>query len=403
MTYTQGYRDTVVIPDKYNTGCKGELVSMADFFGSYYTEGTAFYITSALQTALGTVYENIDFSEVVNLNKKSIQSMVFRNCRFSKTAPYNVATGTNFESNDIEVVFENCEFLNATSASVQPSPKIRMINCKIHDVGSDGGKVFDNGSYENCYIYNIGMTDGAHADGIQVTTANSNFSIKNCRFDVETYGAYVSNAALFFLLEGDCYNSIVKDCVMNGGGYTMYYGRKNPDAETPVALENNTVENIVVGCGYHFQKLNDNSDSFDHSEVKDAEKLFVSSVYQEDGKIKLLATNYTASEKVLVVVTNKETKQVTIPKCPSYEEGRLLTSISDFPFDVEVEVSGNYVVCYDTEVSEENQIRFVEFSATQTYETVSDLFKDICDAIREKTQTSEPIKHTDIPEKIRLL
>lgn len=399
MEYAQGYRDTVVIPDKYNTGCQGELVSMVDYFGSYYAEGTAFYITSTIQTALGTLYENIDFTEVVNLNKKSLKSMVFRNCRFSKDGAYNVATGTNFESNDIDVIFENCEFLNATSASVQPAPKIRMINCKIHDVGSDGGKVFDNGSYENCYFYNIGMTEGSHADAIQVTGANSNFSITNCRFDVPSYAGYTANASIFFILEGDSYNSVVKDIIANGGNYTLYYGRK--DVNSGVIIENNTVENVVVGNGYQFGILNDNSNSFDHNEVKLADKLFVSSVYQENGKIKLLATNYTEGERILVVVTDKETKQVTLPKCPTFAEGKEKSSFSDFPFDVEVEVNGNYVVCYDTEVSDTNQIRYVSFSTVSTYETVGDLLKDICDAIREKTQTTELISHIDIPAKIR--
>lgn len=398
MAYVQGYRDTVVIPDKYSTGCKGELVSMADYFGSYYTEGATFYITSAIQTTFGTVYENIDFTDVVNLNKKSLQSMVFRNCRFSKDGAYNVGTGTNFESNDIEVVFENCEFLNAKSASVQPAPKMHMINCKIHDVGSDGGKVFDNGSYENCYFYNIGMTDGAHADGIQVTGYNENFSIINCRFDVPAYTGHVSNAALFFVLENDSYNSTVKDCVMNGGGYTMYYGRKYPDAETPVVIENNTVENILVGCSYNFGKLNDNSNSFNHEEVKEADKLFVSSVYKEDGNTKLLVTNYTNTQKTLKVVTNRGETEFVVEACPLYDGGLACTSISEFPFDVECVINEDvdYIVCYDAD----EQIRYVNFSETTTGITVAELFAQICNAIRQKDGTTELIKHLDIPQRI---
>lgn len=397
MEYTYGYRDNVIIPDKYNTGCRGELTSMADFFGSYYKEGSTMYITSSLQNALGTVYENIDFTSVVNLNKTNLRPMTFRNCRFNITAPYAVNTGSNFLTNDIEVVFENCEFSGQTSACVQPTAKFKMINCKIHDMGSDGGKVFDNGSYENCYFYNIGMTDGAHADGIQITGTNNNFSIINCRFDVPSYTGYSSNSGIFFVLEGDSYNSVIKDCVMTGGNYTFYYGRK--DIESSIAIEGNVVNNIIIGCSYRYGILNDNSNSFDHNEVKAADKLFVSSVYKENGKIKLLVTNYTNTEKVLKLVTDSGITSVTIPACPLCNDGLAYTTLSDFPFDIEIEVDGNYVVCYDTEISEENQIRYVTFVEDNSI-TVPELFKQICDAIREKNGKSGLIKHTDIPQEI---
>lgn len=397
MGYTYGYRDNVIIPDKYNTGCRGELTSMADFFGSYYKEGSTMYITSSLQNALGTVYENIDFTSVVNLNKTNLRPMTFRNCRFNITATYAVNTGSNFLTNDIEVVFENCEFSGQTSACVQPTAKFKMINCKIHDMGSDGGKVFDNGLYENCYFYNIGMTDGAHADGIQITGTNNNFSIINCRFDVPSYTGYSSNSGIFFVLEGDSYNSVIKDCVMTGGNYTFYYGRK--DIESSVAIEGNVVNNIIIGCSYRYGILNDNSNSFDHNEVKAADKLFVSSVYKENGKIKLLVTNYTNTEKVLKLVTDSGITSVTIPACPLCNDGLAYTTLSDFPFDIEIEVDGNYVVCYDTEISEENQIRYVTFVEDNSI-TVPKLFKQICDAIREKNGKSGLIKHTDIPQEI---
>ena len=398
MEYTYGYRDNIIIPDKHNTGYSGELTSMADFFGSYYKEGSTMYITASLQNALGTVYENIDFTNVVNLNKTNLKPMTFRNCRFNNTAPYAVNTGSNFLTNDIEVVFENCEFSGQTSACVQPTAKFKMINCKIHDMGSDGGKVFDNGLYENCYFYNIGMTDGAHADGIQITGTNNNFSIINCRFDVPSYTGYSSNSGIFFVLEGDSYNSVIKDCVMTGGNYTFYYGRK--DVESGVAIEGNVVNNIIIGCSYRYGILNDNSNSFNHNEVKAADKLFVSSVYKENGKIKLLVTNYTNTERVLKLVTDSGITSVTIPACPLCTDGLAYTTLSDFPFDIEIEVNGNYIVCYDTEISEEHQIRYVTFVEDNSI-TVSELFKQICDAIREKTGTTNLIKHTDIPSMIR--
>ena len=374
---TQGYRDTLVIPDKYNTGYKGELISMSEYFGSYYTEGSALYITSALQKALGTVYENIDFVDVINLNKTGLSSMTFKNCKFSASATYNVALGTNFETNNIEVVFENCEFMNSTGACVQSGSRIKMINCKIHDCAQDGGKVYDYGSYENCYFYNFGYAEGAHADGIQVSNTNHDFSIINCRFDMPYYDKYVPNAAIFFVLEGenDSYNPTIKDCVMTGGNYTFYYGYKG-DATVNI-IENSTVENILVGCSYKFGQLNDVSGTINREEIKTANTLFVSSVYKEDGKTKLLVTNYTNTERTLKVVTNNGETNYTIPACPLCDEWAAYTSLSEFPFDIEysLEEDVDYIVCYDGD----EQIRFVDFvgngvsDGTSNYATKEDL------------------------------
>ena len=123
-------------------------------------------------------------------------------------------------------------------------------------------------------------------------------------------------------------------------------------------------------------------------------------MYKENGKIKLLVTNYTNTEKVLKLVTDSGITSVTIPACPLCNDGLAYTTLSDFPFDIEIEVDGNYIVCYDTEISEENQIRYVTFVEDNSI-TVPELFKQICDAIREKTGTTNLIKHTDIPSMIR--
>jgi len=368
-----GYYDEHVIPDKHNTGCSGELTPAAEYFGASYPEEGALYITTSIQNTFGTVYENILFDRTVTLNKPGLQSMVFRNCKFANNGTYAINTGSNFDSENVTVTFENCEFMNQTSACVNPTTNFKLINCKIYNMGSDGGKGFSNGGYENCYFYNIGSTDGAHADGIQVTssaTGNENFYITNCRFDTPSYNEYVTNAAIFFILEGDCYNSVIRDCMLYGGNYSVYYGRKYP--EEGVVIENNTVENIVVGCGYQYGKLNCGGDeysqnSFDHTEIKDADKLFVSSVWKENDTIHLLATNYTNEAKTLKVVTNTGTKDVVIPAAPTWAEGKTYTNFSQFPFDVEVETTGDYVVCYDTSVSAENQIRFVNYGTDSVY------------------------------------
>lgn len=401
------YRDIHVIPDKYNTGCKGELQSITDYFGASYAEQTTFGINPTLQTAFGTAYENIHFDMPVSMNKQGLQPITFKNCKFSGESTYNVMLGGNFEASGIEVVFENCEFTNAISAAIQPGSRIKLINCKIHDMAGDGGKVFDYGSYENCYFYNIGYAEGVHADGIQVTSVNHDFKIINCRFDMPYYDKFVPNAAIFFCIEEDSYGSVIKDCVMTGGNHTFGYGRKYLDVETPAVLENNTVENIIVGCSYQYSKMNDNSNSFDYSEVKDADKLFVSSVYQENGNIKLLVTNYTGYDKTLIMVTDTETKQVVIPKCPTYAEGLTKTSFADFPFDIEVEVKGSYVICYDSTVSADNQIRFMEFEDSRivpsgTIEITSNGTYDVTTYASALVNISSSASDSGLPDNIKM-
>ena len=365
LTYEHNEYDYSVIPDDYNTGCKGELTYDYDYFvGSYPEDDKAFYVSYKIQDKYGTTLENIEFTRNIIIGQANQRSMVFKNCKFNTTSTYAVSTynGSNW-TEDVTCTFINCTFTNYGSAAVQTAPNVKFLNCKFYEAQGDGAKGGYNMHYENCYFYNIGFAEGAHADGIQWTQGTDGSQVINCRFDMPYYDKYIPNAAIFFMLEqgADGSNNVLKNIYATGGNYTVYYGAK--DTENSI-IENTTIENINIGCSYQYGAYNANYPISDE-EIKNVDKLFVSSVYQEDSdSIKLYTTNYTNQEKKLICITDAGTEEFTIPACPLHEEALTnYTSLSQFPFNVEIELNGSeYVVCYSDEQTVENQIRYVNFS-----------------------------------------
>lgn len=319
------------------------------------------YITKDTQTEHGTDYENILFVGQTVFKTADASGMTFKNCKFKAkdSEPYALAISGNW-SNDLYLNFVNCDFEGFASAAVQPQTNTKYTNCVFHNMGADGGKVTSNGGYENCYFYNIGTTDGTHADGVQTTIENENFYIKNCRFDVVKNG----NSGIFFYQEGNSKNAIIKDVLINGGNYSIYLGYKYPD-KNDCQISDLTVENVKVGNAHQYGAFSCNAKKYsylyDKGYISDQTELFVSSTSYDNGKIKLHVSNYTSGERTLVVKTDKITKEIAIPAHPSYSESQSL-ALSDLPIDLEYEVEGKWLTCYDTSESEDNQIRHVDYS-----------------------------------------
>lgn len=364
LPYEHNKYDYTVIPDAYNTGCKGELVKdYAYFSGNYPEDDKPFYLSYKIQDIYGESYKNIEFTRNIIVGQAKQRSMTFINCKFTTDSTYSVSTynGSNWDEN-VTLTFVDCDFTNYGSAAVQTAPNVKFLNCKFYEAQGDGAKGVYNMHYENCYFYNIGFAEGAHADGIQWTNGANGSQVINCRFDMPYYDKYIPNAAIFFVLEHEAngYDNVFKDIYATGGNYTFYYGAK----EEASVIENTVFDNINIGCSYQYgpRSIGDRF-SVPAEEFHMVDTLFVSSVYQENDKIKLYATNYTNEEKTLICVTDKTTEEIIIPACPIYAEGINYTSFEQFPFNVEVELDGNkYVVCYNDEVSEANQIRYVNFN-----------------------------------------
>ena len=416
MEYVQGCRDTVIIPDKYNTGIEAgvELTDVSEGikinevnFGLH-DAGYLFinyYANSSLPTE-STVERQKFLLDVKTTNMPLYteeKTIIFKNCEFTNGFQHDY-----HEISKVSIVFENCKFGATVSGSNMTFNKCSFSNA----AGGDGLNPFCNVEVNDCYFYGFAQTNdsGTHTDGVQIAgsthLAPKDINFNNVRFElpvltVDGLTTYINAPIMVKLDYNDASDISFKNCIVNGGGYSIYAN------EMDYTLTNVFFENIQIGAGRKYgQFYPGDSDGVTTTNVIDTEKLYVSSVWKDDtGKVHIITTNDTAADRTLTVVTNKETTTHNI-ECKATAEANGATTTEEIPIDVEIILDNtdiDYVVCYDTEVSEENQIRFVEFSSAQGYGTVKDLFKDICDAIREKTQTSEPIKHTDIPEKIRLL
>ncbi len=96
---------------------------------------------------------------------------------------------------------------------------------EIHEMGADGLKCRGDNLVEACWIHNLGMAPGAHADGNQ-TRSGSNITLRGNFFDMpkNVGGPYKSNAASINQAEvSDISNLVMEGNWLNGGNYTVYF------------------------------------------------------------------------------------------------------------------------------------------------------------------------------------
>ena len=395
---TRGYRDRVVIPDRYNTGVQipiDTLVPITDV-----VSGWGGYIQPSNFNSIfdeNYVCEGVYFASAFSIKTSIPHGITFKNCKFNGNgSDYNYKWSGTWSDN-LYIHFENCELYNARSACNDPTSNSIFLNCQIHGFLQDGAKGgFSNGGFENCLFYDIGKGEGdVHADGIQTTGFQRNFYIKNCRFDVPATPSNRTNAGLFYIQEQDSIDCLIKDVLIFGGGYSFYLGIKEGHEATITNLKGS---NIKIGYNDNFGMFNCNDSQYSDWATKGIvsrqDKLFVSSVIKSGDDLKIHVTNYTNSNRTLVVVTNEGTETFTINGNYNYTDGHT-HPLSDFHFDDEVVVQGNWCVCYDTSVSEENQVR-----CYMAYDTVDGLFTAIGDAVRSKRSEQTIYNRQDLPDLI---
>lgn len=359
--------DTQVIPDMHNTGARGVLTPWREYFGFDESQDSC-YLSANIQNTYGTVYENVDFSDVVvTLNKTGIQSCTFRNCFFGAESSYNVNIGTGWTDENVSVTFENCTFTNGTSASIgnAKGATVSFDKCLFYGVGGDAQKAYTDSTFTNCYFHSIGSTSGAHADGLQASGDVSNLVIRNCRFNGVSYGEYITNACIFLTettASGVKNNITIEDVYLTGGNYSLYFNHDNT-VENPTFTFNNI--NIGNAAQYGMFNAEESSDVVKASlndEVKAIDSLHVSSVYTEDEKTSIIVSNYTGESRELLVITEDGSYITSIVACPNYTNGMTYSSLAEFPFDLSVDIEGSpeYIICYDvTDEANPKQLRFV--------------------------------------------
>ncbi len=379
---SEGYYDRNVIPDRYNTGCTGILTkvnSAGTVDGVQYKLGdngatlvVDMYYSSNKSLGSEIVIKDKDFTDL----KFSVRhaSMIsekciirFENCKFSKAS-------TDIDQNNVDFYFTNCTFENFYGSNST------FTDCFFGDSYGDAMNPFKNITVRHCYFAGFPqvVNDGVHTDAMQVYGKADvdavNIVFTDCRIEIPIIKSMKGqsnggiNACLMVQLEySNAKNFLFENCIINGGGYSIYAWDKNKGW----ALEDVVFRNISIGSGHLYNDIYPNiAETVVFEGLHDTEKLYVSSVWKDDaGKIHLYVTNDTAVDKTLLVVTENGTKEIYVPsKTTAEENGATMTE--ELPIDIEVtleDAEANWIVCYDGTETAENQIRYVNWSGETVY------------------------------------
>lgn len=365
--------DVNVIPDKYNTGAKGSL-TVADhnttIDGVYFSAGggnNRFVLDFcyANQSVTGTItFRNYDFS--------SYQMDMYHETMVDR---------------EIEVIFENCRFSTIYTGKEDASVKYRFINCTINGFSgsnasfercafggscTDGVVPFRNVSVSSCYFSDLAYWNEreVHSDGTQIY-GNAGITVENvsfdrCRFEVPPIrpeGSKASiNACIMLQMEySGARNLRFTNCILNGGGYSLYARTKSTDC----TIENALFDSIRVGCAKAFGTIYpDIADGIALQNIANTDCLYIGSVWRDASGTHLSVTNDTEEERTLVVYADNDIYTYTIPKCFPGSEITSKTVFTDYPFDLDIVIPKEceYVVCYDMSGREPVQIRFANWS-----------------------------------------
>ena len=378
--------DYHVIPDKYNTGCKGKLekVTGSFFAGEIELRESGGKITFDFfyrnKDASGTyVIENYDFSNFgLAFNSESKVSgkkinIVFNNCKFS-------TINTMRQSSEVfTYTFNDCtirQFLGSNST---------FNRCKFGDSYSDCMIPFNNITVKDCYFSNLASNDttgnGKHSDGTQMygysDSMVQNVLFSNCRFEIPavktTQSTAAVNACVTLGLEyNNAKNVKVENCILNGGGYTIYATKKHDQ----LSMSEVYFTNIKVGDAKLFGSIYPSiAENVTFTNVVDQDSLYVSSVWYDGAKTHIIVSNDTSKERILRVVTGTTSKDYTIKAClggSALRYDNFDLSFEEFPFDIDISIDAkkDYVLCFDVTDGIEKQIRYVSFDNMPTYYTV---------------------------------
>ncbi len=379
------------IPDKYTTGASGALtkVGLGDTVSgvTFKASGTndANTINFAYPVApipSSVVIENCDFSDykLSILGDETVTDrdvhITFRNCRFG-----NVSKGA--EDSRVYCEFENCSLQHFQGSNAG------FLNCAIGGSYQDGMQIFRHVSLTNCYfsdfIYPC-TTGEYHTDGVHIFgKANipvTDLNFDHCRFEVPFNNlagsdAYVNSCFMLSPEYSNASHITVKDCIMNGGGYTIYASDRDRDG-TRWTVSDTSFVNVKVGDAHLYGDIYPTmrSAGATFTNLSDVDSLYIGYVGKNGDNTCFSVTNDTNVERTLRIVTDQGTFVSAIAACPGGRGLRNVTERLDFPTDqlVSVPVDANFAVCLDaTDPDNLKQIRFVNYGSTPVYLTQDQL------------------------------
>ena len=380
-----GDYDINIIPDKFNTGCYDTSVlekinSACVVDGVEYRMGDngntvvidLYYGRNNAEMAEEVVIRNKDFSDkklaIRNASKTERKHVIcFENCVFGHAA-------VDYSQDMADFYFENCGIKHFTGSDSV------FDKCFFGGSGYDGMNPFQNVTVKNCYFagYPQYNEQGKHSDAMQIfgkaDIDAENILFQNCRIEIpilDRNSSRTINACFMVQLEySNARNFLFEDCIINGGGYSIYAHAVKGDW----TMENIVFRNISIGSGHLFGDLYpDIDENIVFENLYDTGKLYVASVWKDtEGKMHLSVTNDTAEDRTLLIVTENEKQALTIPsKATSVAVGA--KEYYDLAIDMEIvpaDAESSWVVCYDGEETEENQIRYVNWSEENVYREI---------------------------------
>lgn len=364
------YRDTIIIPDRYNTGLSAPELC---------TETLSDTDTEIEGIPLRHWASN-EFK--IDWNAYGVKTLTgtytIENYDFTTGASIGYTNGTAYSGDGIVIIFKNCKFNTAPfGGGTNEKRTTKFINCQINgtlvmdygeatkchivsDQGNDGVQAYGNALIKECYIEVIDTpseTQGSnHMDGFQ-DWLGDNIYLDNVRIDMPSINYTHHKGAIndTFFMEVNAEHCGAHDCLFSGGGVYLMA------CYTDCVIDSCILQRDAFYPGTGRKKLSDCINTV----VTD--KLAVSSVINDNSTIIINAINYTHEDKVLTVKTNKGVTTFNISKYYNTNDYEVDTkSYADYPLNVECEIDAegvDYVICYD----DTTQIRFVNYTNHDIY------------------------------------
>ena len=215
-------------------------------------------ITGTTISTDGTVLENVRIKGTVTI---AAHDVTIRNFMLDANgAPY----GIRADQNKTGLLLDRGTLVSATNAAVYGSNyHARRLN--IYNQAGDALKADSDCTIEWCYMHNLGMQAGKHADGLQMSLGTS-VAMRYCNIDmpIDQIG-FLSNAcAIIQAASGPVDDILLKGNWFNGGNYTLFFRDKGHGAPTNVRLISNR-----FGRNYRYGLLNTDGPVYQSGNVWD--------------------------------------------------------------------------------------------------------------------------------------
>ena len=379
--------DSVMIPDKYNTGVDpsvaltvyrpsdgGFTINGLKFNGRADMDEIQLDFAHTANIEDGAVYtiENVDFSNSVRLrfvdyqhfgdsNKKV--TVIFKNSKFSAVSNENPNPNYNYE-------FYDCEFDDIGGYNML------IVRAQIHPVTGDAMNPHGHVTVRDTYMYTAAHPESGerHLDGFQTygrAVADMEYvSFNNVRVEIpktkalqdngEWFVSYVNAAAMLAVEYPEhAHDVTLENMHLNGGGYTIYVTCSR-DCRS---FTDFTFKNVKVGYGhmfgmsygYHANGVDETAYNAAMENVEHVPALYAGSAWKNSAGVHLSVTNDITEERVLTCTDDSGTttthRIAAHPRIIRNMPVEDLPLFSELPYDLDIVVAGasaTTVDCYDT-------------------------------------------------------